>query len=60
MDAAFAVAPEVIPRDGLSNDAYQVLACADLHAGKQAVRVVLFSDLTRMFASAGRSWARDR
>lgn len=56
-EAAFAVAPELIPRDGLSNDAFQVLGCADLYASKHAIRVVLFSDLTRMFASAGHTWA---
>lgn len=33
-EAAFAVAPELIPCDKLSNDAYQVLGCADLYARK--------------------------
>ena len=35
-EAAFVVAPEMIPRDKLSNDAYQVLGCADLCAGEHA------------------------
>lgn len=56
-EAAFAVAPEMILRDTLSNDAGQILGCADLYATKGASRVVFFSDLTRMFASAGHSWA---
>lgn len=44
-------------RDKLSYDACQILGCADLYARKHATRVVLFSDLTRMFASAGHSRA---
>lgn len=35
-EVAFAVAPEMIPRDGLSRDAYQLLGCSDLYAGKHA------------------------
>ena len=56
-EAAFAVAPGLVPREVLSYDAGQVLGCADLYAARHRVRVVFFSDLTRMFASAGRSWA---
>lgn len=56
-EAAFAVAPEMIPRDGLGHDAYQVLGCSDLYARKHAFRVVFFSDLTRMFTKVGRSWS---
>jgi hypothetical protein len=56
-EAAWAIAPDLVPRDALSNDAYQVLGCAHLFAGKQPARVVFFSDLTRMFGTAGTSWA---
>lgn len=55
-EAAVAVAPTLIPRDGLSPDAYQILGCADLYARKHKHRVIFFSDLTRMFADAGTSW----
>jgi hypothetical protein len=55
-EAALAVAPELILRDGLSRHAYQVLGCADLYADKRATCVVFLSDLTQMFASAGYSW----
>ncbi|HET7015062.1 MAG TPA: hypothetical protein VFI65_14190 [Streptosporangiaceae bacterium] len=56
-EAAWAIAPDLVPRDALSNDAYQVLGSAHLYAGKHSARVVFFSDLTRMFATAGTSWA---
>jgi hypothetical protein len=56
-EAAAAVAPEAIPRDAITGDAFQVLGCADLFARRHCVRVVFFSELTRMFAAAGRSWA---
>ncbi|MGH3304996.1 MAG: hypothetical protein ACRDOK_25670 [Streptosporangiaceae bacterium] len=55
-EAAMAVAPGLIPRNALSDDTCQVLGCADLHARKRGLRVVFFSDLTRMFTSAGSSW----
>jgi hypothetical protein len=55
--AAWAVAPGMIPREAVSPHAYQVLSCADLYASSNATRVVLFSDLTRMFTTAGTSWA---
>ena len=57
-EAAFAVAPGVIPRDALRRDGSQVLGCADLYVRKHGHRVTLFSDLTRMFADAGTSWSR--
>ena len=41
----------------LSRDAGQVLDCAELYARKRAERVVFFADLTRMFTTAGTSWA---
>ena len=56
-EAAYAVAPAVIPRHLVGDDARQVLDCADLYVRKRGGRVVFFSDLTRMFAGAGRSWA---
>ncbi len=56
-EAAWAIAPALIPRDAISPDAYQVLGCADQYAAINAARVVLFSDLTRLFTTAGTSWA---
>jgi hypothetical protein len=56
-EAAWAIAPDLVPRDAVSADAYQVLGCAHLYAGRHSARVVFFSDLTRMFANAGTSWA---
>ena len=32
-EAAWAIAPDLIPRETLGNDAYQVLGCAHLYAG---------------------------
>jgi hypothetical protein len=56
-EAAWAVAPDMIPRDMVSSDTYQVLGCADQYVASQATRIVFFSDLTRMFTIAGTSWA---
>jgi len=56
-ETAVAIAPTMIPRDTLSEDARQVLGCADLYARKHSQQVVLFSDLTRMFTDAGTSWS---
>ena len=55
-EATVAVAAGLIPRGTVSMDAYQVLGCADLYARKHGLRVVFFSDLTRMFNEAGTSW----
>ena len=55
-EAAFAIAPATIPRDGLGHDAYQVLGCADLYAEEYAARLVFFADLTRMFTGLRTSW----
>src|SRR6266849_4576744 len=57
-EAALAIAPEIVPRETLSRDAVQILGCADLYARKHGSRVVFFSDLTRMFTTAGTSWAQ--
>jgi len=57
-EAAAAVAPGIIARDALSQDALQVLGCADLYVRKLGHRVIFFSELTRMFADAGTSWSR--
>jgi hypothetical protein len=57
-EAAMAIAPAMIPRKTLSRDAAQILGCADLYARKHSTRVVFFSDLTRMFTTAGTSWAQ--
>jgi hypothetical protein len=57
-EAALAVAPSMIPRETLSRDAVQILGCADLYARKHGSRVIFFSDLTRMFTTAGTSWAQ--
>jgi hypothetical protein len=56
VEAAYAVAPGIIPRHMLGEDARQILECADLYVGKRGGRAIFFSDLTRMFASAGKSW----
>jgi hypothetical protein len=56
-EAAWAIAPNMIPRDTISPDAYQVLGCADQYAASYAIRVVFFADLTRLFTTAGTSWA---
>ena len=57
-EVALAIAPQMIPRETLSRDAVQILGCADLYARKHRSRVVFFSDLTRMFTTAGTSWAQ--
>jgi hypothetical protein len=57
-EPAVAIAPGTIPRDVVSHDTYQVLSCADLYARKHGQRVIFFSDLTRMFATAGTSWSQ--
>src|SRR5689334_4143745 len=56
-EAAIAISPPMISCRMLSWDAAQILDCADLYAHKRTERVVLFSDLTRMFTTAGTSWA---
>ncbi|HUC58535.1 MAG TPA: hypothetical protein VMA95_14120 [Streptosporangiaceae bacterium] len=56
-EAALAVAPDLIPRDAVTRDTYQLLACADLYATTRAARVVFLSDLNRLLNEAGRSWA---
>jgi hypothetical protein len=56
-EAAMAIAPGMIPRDKVSPDAFQVLGCADLYARRHRTRVLFFSELTRMFTTAGTSWA---
>jgi hypothetical protein len=56
-EAALAVAPELVPREAVSQDTYQVLGCTDLYAARHATRVVFLSDLTRMLARVGQSWA---
>jgi hypothetical protein len=55
-EAAAAIAPGMIPHEPLSRDASQILGCADLHARKHRSPIVFFSDLTRMFTTAGTSW----
>ena len=59
-EAALAIAPGMIARESLSRDAFQILGCADLYAAKRGQSVVFFSDLTRMFTTAGTSWAAAR
>lgn len=56
-EAALAVAPAVIPRDGLSYSAQQILGSADVFASKRGARVIFFTDLTRLLTRAGESWA---
>jgi hypothetical protein len=57
-EAAIAVAPGMIPREAVGREVRQVLGCADLYATEFAERLVLFSDLTRMFTGAGTSWGQ--
>jgi hypothetical protein len=56
-EAAIAIAPGMVPREMLSPSAFQILGCADLYARRHRTRVVFFSELTRMFTTAGTSWA---
>jgi hypothetical protein len=55
-EGAIAYAPIMIPREGLTRDAQQILACADLIAERRHARIVLFSDITRILARASTSW----
>ncbi len=50
------VAPGMVPRDGLSFDAREILAGADVLARKRSERVVFFTDLTRSLTRNGQSW----
>jgi hypothetical protein len=56
-EAAVAIAPGMIPRNVVGRDAAQILRHADHYAEEHAVRVVLFSDLTRTLTLARTSWA---
>ena len=56
-EAAWAIAPDLVPRDALSNDAYQVLGKCSPVRGQALRPHRVLSDLTRMFATAGTSWA---
>ena len=58
VEAAIAIAPGMIDRETLSRDAFQILGCADLYVAKRGQSVVFFSDLTRMFTTAGTSWVQ--
>ncbi len=57
-EAAFAVAPELIPRDQVSSDSHQVFGCADFYAAKHATRPlrVLLRPNPHVRKSAGQSW----
>lgn len=56
-EGAIAVAPPVIPREGLPGHAWQILASADVYAKARRSRVIFFSDLTRALTRDGTSWA---
>jgi hypothetical protein len=56
-EAVLAVAPRLIPRQALSNDAFQILAVADQYARGRAKSVIFFSELTRGLTRAGTTWA---
>ncbi|HSA52061.1 MAG TPA: hypothetical protein VLH10_18395 [Yinghuangia sp.] len=56
-DAAFAVAPPLIPRARVSSDARDILAVADAYQRALPGRVLLFSDLTRWLAGNDSNWA---
>ena len=53
---AVVVAPGLIPRGELSGSARQILDGADLYARQRAVRLVYFSDMTRLLTGDGQSW----
>jgi hypothetical protein len=54
--AAAAIAPSAVPRDGLPADAARILEVADAFQAQQGGRVVFFSDLTRWLDSQGHDW----
>jgi hypothetical protein len=54
---AAVVAPGLIPRGELCSSARQILDGAALYARQRAVRLVFFSDMTRLLTSGGQSWA---
>ena len=56
-EAVLAVAPGMIPRQALSNDAFQILAVADQYARGRAKSVIFFSELTRGLTRGGTTWA---
>ncbi len=56
-EAAVAISPGIIMRDGLSPGIREILARADRCAARHDMRVVFFSDLTRALTAAGTSWA---
>jgi hypothetical protein len=56
-EGAIAFSPSMIPRNGLSEDAWQILANADVYAKARKARVIFFSDLTRALTCGGTSWA---
>ncbi|NUU22636.1 MAG: hypothetical protein HOV68_14145 [Streptomycetaceae bacterium] len=57
-EAAFAVAPPLIPRTKVSPHAHDVLAVADAYHRASPARVLLFSDLTRWLAGNDADWAK--
>jgi len=50
------VAPGLIPRGELSGSTRHILDGADLYARQRTVRLVYFSDLTRLLTADGESW----
>lgn len=57
-EGVLAVAPGMISREVLGDDAFQVLAAADAHARGRGKIVVFFSELTRALTRAGMTWAQ--
>ena len=56
-EGVLAVAPGMIPREMLGDDAYQILAAADTYAKGRKKAVIFFSEMTRAMARNGMTWA---
>ena len=56
-EGVLAVAPPMIPREMLGNDAFQILAMADAFARGRKKSVIFFSELTRALARNAMTWA---
>jgi hypothetical protein len=56
-EGVLAVAPGMIPREVLGDDAYQILAAADTYAKGRKKTVIFFSEMTRAMARAGMTWS---
>lgn len=55
-EAAYAIAPSLLPRTALTHHASTILDLADHYQRDTGTRVVFFSDLTRWLTHHNRSW----